>query len=68
MKNLVFAYISTLPFFAATIDGRDFSSIVLTIIFSIILMAFGKLADFAIKFFFLRYTDRRNRPDSSDHS
>jgi hypothetical protein len=60
MKNLIFASISALPFFAATIDGRDILSLVFTAILSITLMAFGKLADFAIKFFFLRYTERRN--------
>ena len=59
MKNLIFAYISTIPFIAATIDAHDIGYLVFTAILSVILMALGKLADFAIKFYLIRYTKRR---------
>jgi hypothetical protein len=68
MKNLFFATISSLPFFAALIDGRDFRALVFTAVFSILLAAMGKLADFAINYFLLRYTNRPRRDDTtSDH-
>ena len=61
MKNLIFAYISTIPFIAATIDAHDIGYLAITAIFSIILMALGKLGDFAIKFYLIRYTNRTRR-------
>ena len=58
MKNLIFAYISTIPFVAATIDPHYLAYMAFTAILPVVLMALGKLADFAIKFYLIRYTDR----------
>ena len=63
MKNLLFAYISTIPFIAATIDAHDIGYLAFTAILSVLLMAFGKLCDLAIKFILLLYTQRSDRSD-----
>ena len=65
MKNLIFAYISTIPFIAATIDAHDIGYLVFTAILSVILMALGKLADFAIRFYLIRHTDRTRHDSNS---